>query len=70
MAHTYNRQLRLTKGERNALRVIQAHTLTNISWNEGGSFTKLDGSGRLDKAEIKRAQKGIEIIDFILEITQ
>jgi hypothetical protein len=70
MARTKSGVLFLTREERECLKVVQRHTLLNISWGESGSFTKSDGSGDVDPKEMKRGRVGVELIDFILKITE
>ena len=68
---THSGILILGKREREALEVLKHHTLSNISWGEGGSFNKeVKGEFLFDKAEAKKAELGLEVIDFVLQITK
>ncbi len=72
MAKTKSGVLYLSKTEREALAIIAHHTKVDISYGEGGSFNKEDKNGGypFDAKDAKKAERGIELIRFILEITQ
>jgi len=64
--------LMLGKREREALEVLKRHSLADISFGEGGSYNN-EGKNNdwpFDEAEAKRAKLGLEVIDFILQITK
>jgi hypothetical protein len=66
--------LSLTKAEREALTVLQRHSLQDIGYGSGGTYYKVNDSTEeedisLDTREIKKAQLGLDVIDFILQIT-
>lgn len=52
--------------------VVVHHTKCNIDFGEGGSFNKegKDGDWPFDKVEARKAEKGLRVIDFILQITK
>lgn len=62
----------LGKREREALKVLVKHSKTDISFREGGTYNKesKDSNWPFDEAEAKRAKLGMEVIDFILQITE
>lgn len=67
MAHTNGGQVHLTKAEARALSCLKNHILKDISYFEGGTFYKGNDTEKFDEQEAKRAQRGVELIDFILE---
>lgn len=62
--------LELGKREQEALRVIKEHTLIDLSFEGEGSYNKGDSDNSYDEKEAKKARRGIEVIDFILKITE
>lgn len=61
--------LKLSDAERRALETVIRHTRADISYGEGGSFNKegKDGQFPFDQQEAKRAERGLDIIEFILQ---
>jgi len=67
--------LYLGKREREALEIVKKHSLQDISFREGGSYNKQDKRSDspdfpFDKVEARKAELGLDVIDFILEITK
>lgn len=64
--------LHLGSKERKALEIIQRHTHADISYGEGGSYN-CEGKNSeyvFDKKEAEKAELGLSVIDFILQITK
>jgi hypothetical protein len=62
----------LSKKEREALEVLIRHTKKDISFGSEASFSKVDKTGNyiFDKAEAKKAELGIEVLELVLYITK
>lgn len=68
---TVSGALVLNKKEVEALNIIIDHVKTDISYREGGTFNHLvDGDFPFDEKEAKKAELGLEVIDFILQVTK
>jgi hypothetical protein len=67
MAKTKNGILHLTKTERESLEVIKFHSKCDLSFREDGSYN--DENGKFDIKDAKKAERGLKVIDFILDIT-
>lgn len=64
-------QLFLSQKERESLRVIKDHVRSDISYDAGGTFALNPGMDEeVDVSEVKKAKLGMDVIDFILEITE
>lgn len=59
--------LKLTKKEREALEVIVSHTKRNINYGSQGTFG--DGQNVVEKKDYKLAHIGMEVINFVLQVT-
>lgn len=71
MAKTKDGALVLGKRERESLQVLINHTKINLSWGDGGSFNcEKNGEFVYDKKEGEKAEQGIELLKFILQITE
>lgn len=63
--------LHLGKREIEALKVLKQHTLTDLSYGDGGTFNILKGdSFPFDEKEAKKAELGLNVIDFIIKVTE
>jgi len=71
----------LTKKEIEALEVIKRHISADMSYEEEGSFyseKEMVKTGEMiktvervaDEKEIKKAKLGLEVVDFVLQITK
>lgn len=69
MAYTKSGVLYITKAEARGIQSVIQHTRVNISWGEGGSFNKesKDGDFPFDPQEAKRAERGLEVLEFVLQ---
>ncbi len=74
MAKTKSGVLYLSKIERKALDVLRYHAKCDLNYGWDGSYGGHDEDDkkaeRASQAERKLGQRGIELIDFILDITQ
>jgi hypothetical protein len=70
MAKTKDGTLFLGKKERESLRIIKEHIKKDCSYGAGGTFYKKDDYEADDLVSIRKAMNGIEVIDFILDITK
>ena len=57
----------MTKTERNAIETVLRHCERDISFGGGGTFTDLTPDDNADTKEIARAEKGIELVRWILD---
>jgi len=66
--------LKLGKRERESLEVLARHSKADISYGWDGSFGGYDTEDKKAEKdfeiEIKKAQIGLEVIDFVLQITR
>ena len=60
--------LSLTKSEREALSIVLEHAKRDYNYGVGGSYG--DGEKFDSKSDYKKALKGFEVIEFVLEKTK
>lgn len=58
--------LEFGKREEKAMLCVLSHCKRDMSYGGGGSFTKGDNNNTEDSKEIKMAQQGIELFEWII----
>lgn len=64
--YIHSGMIKANKKDIEAIKTFIRHAEADMSFGEGGSYVKRNGSDEVDKRELKKGYEGLLLVEFIL----